>query len=74
MMCAQAPDITDWQRIGRALGSAALPAKKRPDTVDALVALTAVRHGSATVFTSDPDDLSAYLEALDARDVHIRPV
>ncbi|MDQ0795042.1 hypothetical protein [Streptomyces sp. B1I3] len=45
--------------------------KKRPDAVDALVALTAARHGSAVVFTSDPADLDAYLKALDAKDVHL---
>jgi hypothetical protein len=33
--------------------------------------LTAVRHGSAVIFTSDPDDIGAYLEALNAHDVHI---
>jgi hypothetical protein len=35
-----------------------------------MVALTAARHGEAVIFTSDPADLTAYLEALDARDVH----
>ncbi|WP_281292844.1 hypothetical protein [Streptomyces qinzhouensis] len=39
--------------------------------MDALVALTAARHGSAVIFTSDPADLSAYLKALDAQDVHV---
>lgn len=68
--CASAPDLTDWQRIGTILGTAALPPKKRPDTVDALVALTAARHGSAVIFTSDPTDVTAYLDALNARDVH----
>ncbi|MER6916519.1 hypothetical protein ABT354_33110 [Streptomyces sp. NPDC000594] len=71
ILCATGPDITEWQRIGSSLGSAELPPKKRPDAVDALVALTAARHGSAVVFTSDPADLSAYLKALDAQDVHV---
>ncbi|MFE2428650.1 hypothetical protein ACFXJ5_18160 [Streptomyces sp. NPDC059373] len=71
MACATGPDLTDWHRIGAALGMAELPPKKRPDAVDALVALTAVRHGSAVVFTSDPDDLRAYLSALKAQDVHV---
>jgi hypothetical protein len=53
------------------LGTADLPPKKRPDVVDALVAITAVRHGSAVVFTSDPDDISAYLSALNAQDVRL---
>ncbi|MEU4178706.1 hypothetical protein [Streptomyces sp. NPDC026589] len=70
-MCATGPDITEWQRIGSALGSAELHLKKRPDAVDALVALTAARHGSAVIFTSAPADLVAYLKALDAQDVHV---
>lgn len=74
LSCAGGPDLTEWHRIGAALGGADLPAKKRPDAVDALVALTAVRHGSAVVFTSDPDDITAYLRALDAQDVHVVPV
>jgi predicted nucleic acid-binding protein len=74
LTCASAPDLTDWQRIGTVLGTAALPPKKRPDTVDALVALTAARHGNAVVFTSDPADLTAYLDAMGARDVHTIPV
>ena len=71
LMCATAPDLAEWQRVGGALGKAQLPPKKRPDAVDGLVALTAVRHGSAVIFTSDPDDIGAYLEALDAHDVHV---
>jgi len=70
LTCASAPDLTDWQRIGTVLSTAAIAPKKRPDTVDALVALTAARHGSAVIFTSDPADLTAYLDALNARDVH----
>lgn len=69
--CVTGPDLAEWQRIGSALGTAELPPKKRPDAVDALVALTAARHGSAVVFTSDPADLTAYLAALDAHDVHV---
>ena len=59
--------------FSRSLGSGAvsLPAKKRPDAIDALVALFAVRHISAVVFTSDPHDISAYLAAFAAQDVHV---
>jgi hypothetical protein len=71
LMCTTAPDLADWQRIGGALGRAGLPPKKRPDAIDALVALTAVRHGSAVVFTSDPEDMAAYLKVLNAQDVHL---
>jgi hypothetical protein len=69
--CATAPDITDWRRIGAVLGMAALPAKKRPDAVNALVAWTAVKHRSAVVFTSDPGDITAYVEAIGADDAHL---
>lgn len=69
--CATAPDIVDWRRIGTILGLAALPAKKRPDAVDALVVWTAVKHRNAVVFTSDPGDITAYVEAIGADDVHV---
>jgi hypothetical protein len=71
ILCATTPDLTDWQRLGGMLGTAALPPKKRPVAVDALVALMAARHGSAAIFTSDPDDLTAYLKALGTHDVHV---
>ncbi|MCY9786006.1 hypothetical protein KIK06_19125 [Nocardiopsis sp. EMB25] len=69
--CATAPDITDWRRVGTVLGVADLPVKKRPDAVDALVAWVAVKHRSAVVFTSDPADITAYVEAIGADDVHV---
>ncbi|MGW0627546.1 hypothetical protein [Streptomyces sp. NPDC002758] len=69
--CATGPDLDDWRRIGTALGQAALPSKKRPDAVDAWVALAAVRHSSAVIFTSDPDDINAYLAVLNPTDVHV---
>ncbi|MEV2277640.1 hypothetical protein AB0I72_18840 [Nocardiopsis sp. NPDC049922] len=72
--CATPPDVTDWRRVGAVLGMAVLPAKKRPDAVDALVAWTAVRHRSAVVFTSDPGDITAYVDAIGADDVHLVPV
>jgi predicted nucleic acid-binding protein len=71
LACATPLDITDWHRIGGVLAAADLPPKKRPDVVDALVAVTAVRHGSAVVFTSDPHDIAAYLATLDSLDVHL---
>lgn len=69
--CAMGPDVADWRRIGTALGEAKLPPKKKPDAVDAWVALAAVRHGSAVIFTSDPDDVKAYLAVLEPSDVHV---
>ncbi len=71
LACATGPDLTDWRRVGTALGQAALPAKKKPDAVDAWVALAAARHGGAVIFTSDPDDLLAYLAVLRPHDVHV---
>ncbi|MFH9980812.1 hypothetical protein ACH4ND_16445 [Streptomyces sp. NPDC017179] len=50
---------------------AALPAKKRPDAVDAWMALAAARHGSAVIFTTDPEGIHAYLAVLALRDVHV---
>ncbi|MET9697676.1 hypothetical protein ABZY31_12190 [Streptomyces sp. NPDC006529] len=72
--CATGFDLTDWRRIGTALGAAALPPKKRPDAVDACVALAAAKHGSAVIFTSDPEDITAYLSVLDPPDVHVHAV
>jgi hypothetical protein len=72
--CATGFDLTDWRRIGTVLGQAELPPKKRPDAVDACVALAAARHGSAVVFTSDPDDIAAYLAVLGPTDVHVHAV
>ncbi|GAB3452284.1 hypothetical protein GCM10027570_30320 [Streptomonospora sediminis] len=69
--CSTAPDIKDLRRIGAALGTAALPGKKRPDAVDASVAWIAMRHSKAVVFTSDPDDMAAYLAALHSHDTQV---
>lgn len=74
LACASAPDVTDWRRMGAMLGVAALPGKKRPDAVDALVAWTAAKHRSAVVFTSDPGDIAAYVDAIGVDDVHLVPV
>ncbi|WP_236239905.1 hypothetical protein [Streptomyces sp. CC228A] len=72
--CATGLDLADWHRVGTLLGQADLPAKKRPDAVDACVALAAAKHGSAVVFTSDPQDIAAYLAVLDPPDVHVHAV
>ncbi|MFI2352571.1 hypothetical protein ACH492_37420 [Streptomyces sp. NPDC019443] len=50
--------------MGELIGRAELPAKKRPDPVDGLVALTALQIGAALVATSDPGDIQAYLNQL----------
>ncbi|GAA0474508.1 hypothetical protein ACFQ2B_36980 [Streptomyces stramineus] len=72
--CATGFDLTDWRRIGTTLGQAELPAKKRPDAVDACVALAAAKHGSAVIFTSEPEDIAAYLAVLNPTDVHVHAV
>ncbi|MDQ0776593.1 hypothetical protein QF026_005059 [Streptomyces aurantiacus] len=72
--CMTGPDVTDWRRIGAALGEAKLSPRKKPDAVDAWVTLSAVKHGSAVIFTSDPEDIAAYLAVLNPIDVHIQPV
>ncbi|MBT2401237.1 hypothetical protein J7E89_36175 [Streptomyces sp. ISL-100] len=69
--CATGLDVVDWRRVGAALGEAKLSPKKRPGAVDAWVAMAAVRHGSAVIFTSDPDDLKSYLAVLEPPDVHV---
>ncbi|MFB9389131.1 hypothetical protein ACFPM3_31185 [Streptomyces coeruleoprunus] len=71
LACVTGPDIADWRRVGTALGEAVLPPKERPDAVDAWVALAAAKHGNAVIFTSDPEDMAAYLAVLGAADVHI---
>lgn len=64
----------DYKRVGVMLGNATLPAKKRPDVVDALVALTAAQHDPAAVLTSDPRDISAYLDTLPKARTVVVPV
>jgi hypothetical protein len=71
IVCSVGIEVKDWQRIGTVLGTARLSAKKRPDAVDALAALLAVKHISAVVFTSDPHDVTAYLSTLAAQDVNV---
>ncbi|MFE4633391.1 hypothetical protein ACFRJ1_08400 [Streptomyces sp. NPDC056773] len=42
--------------------------------MDASVALAAAKHGNAVIFTSDPEDISAYLSVLNPTDVHVQVV
>jgi hypothetical protein len=64
----------DFQRAGRMLGKAHLPATKKPDAVDALVMVAAAWHSPSLVLTSDPEDLLAYREVLDTHQIQIRSV
>lgn len=64
-------DLTDYKRIGIMLGNVALPPKKRPDVVDALVVLTAAGHGKAVVISSDPEDIAAYATTLPKAEISI---
>lgn len=64
----------DYKRAGVMIGLATLPRKKRPDVVDALVALTAAKHEPAAVLTSDPTDIAAYLDTLPKARAVVVPV
>jgi predicted nucleic acid-binding protein len=57
----------DYRRTGWLLGQAELPPKKRPDVVDAIVVVTAARHCTDMIVTSDPFDLAAYAKPLGLR-------
>jgi predicted nucleic acid-binding protein len=63
-VCQSGHTTEEAKRAGACAARAALPAKKRPDAVDALVAMVAARHEQAVILTSDPDDLCAYRDAL----------
>jgi hypothetical protein len=67
--CARTGSLDAYKRVGAMLGKAALPLKKRPDAVDALVVVTAALHGPAQILTSDPDDIRAYAATLDHADI-----
>lgn len=64
------------QSFGRqtVLAAAVLPAKGRPDVIDALVVIAAALHGPAQILTSDPDDIAAYAATLDRADITIERV
>jgi hypothetical protein len=72
--CARTSSLDSYKRAGAMLGMAALPAKKRPDAVDALVVVSAALHGPAQILTSDPDELLAYAETLNHPDVAIERI
>lgn len=63
-VCQAGHTVDDPKRAGVLCALASLPDKKRPDAVDALVAVVAARHETAVIVTSDPDDLCAYRDAL----------
>ncbi|MEY9943561.1 hypothetical protein [Kitasatospora sp. GAS1066B] len=62
--CAAGLDTGDWKTIGDMIGAAVLPAKKRPDPVDALAVFIAITHGGGTVLTTDREDIEAYAATL----------
>ena len=53
------------------LGKADLPAKRKPDAVDALIIAAAAWHGPSLILTSDLEDLIAYRAALDTHQIEI---
>lgn len=67
--CARMASLDSYRRAGAMLGKAALPPKKRPDAVDALVVVTAALHCPAQILTSDPDDIRAYAATLGHADI-----
>ncbi len=72
--CARTFSLDSYKRAGAMLGKATLPAKKRPDAVDALVVVTATLHGPAQILTSDPDDILAYAGTLNHADIAIERI
>jgi hypothetical protein len=72
--CARTFSLDSYKRAGAMLGKATLPAKKRPDAVDALVVVAAALHGPAQILTSDPDDLLAYAATLDHADIVVERI
>jgi len=72
--CARTFSLDSYKRAGAMLGKAALPAKKRPDPVHALVVVTAALHGPAQILTSDPDDVLAYTGTLNHADIAVERI
>ncbi|MDT0346220.1 hypothetical protein [Streptomyces litchfieldiae] len=69
--CAAGFTLHDYKRVGQILGKATLPAKKRPDVVDAMVVTIGALHHRAVICTSDPEDLGAYAATLKAAELTI---
>lgn len=72
--CARTSGLDSYKRAGAMLGKATLPARKRPDAVDALVVVAAALHGPAQILTSDPDDMRAYAATLDHADIAVERI
>jgi hypothetical protein len=72
--CAKTSTLDTYKRAGAMLGTAALPARKRPDIVDALVVITAALHVPAQILTSDSGDLAAYAATLEHPDITIERI
>jgi hypothetical protein len=56
------------------LAAARLPAKKRPDVVDALVVIAAAVHVPALILTSDPEDIRACAATLGRADILVEQI
>jgi hypothetical protein len=72
--CARTFTLGSYQRAGAMLAEAKLPARKRPDAIDALVVITAALHAPAQILTSDPGDITAYAATLDHADIVIEQI
>ena len=56
------------------LGKAALPGRKQPDAIDALVVVAAALHAPAQILTSEPGDIAAYAATLDRADITVERI
>jgi len=72
--CARTFTLDSYKRAGAMLAAAVLPAKSRPDAIDALVVIAAALHGPAQILTSDSGDLAAYAATLDRADITIEQI
>ncbi|MGH3234384.1 MAG: hypothetical protein ACRDOH_14225 [Streptosporangiaceae bacterium] len=72
--CAKTFTLDSFKRAGAMLGKAALPGKKQPDAVDALVVIAAALHVPAQILTSDPDDMAAYAATLVHADITVERI
>jgi hypothetical protein len=72
--CARTFTLDSYKRAGTMLAEAKLPAKTRPDVIDALVVIAAALHGPAQILTSDPGDITAYADTLDRADIVVEQI
>ena len=72
--CAKTVTLESYKRAGAMLGKAALPGRKQPGAIDALVVVAAALHAPAQILTSDPGDIAAYAATLDQADITVERI